>query len=233
MSQNKLFNTLACHASGIRIRKREGEEITGSDIAGFFKYSRIPCYFPEQATGMKYFFFLVTVIILFSDRHKEACHIRFETCDPATGRIERLFYVSREDNTSEDDEIEVIPVPDIWDPLGDLETRTGKKPNSRGQKQQAVKDRKFAVINSFPVAGCKYCPFACYRPVFLSGRYGIRQMIPVGKKAKFRHRACIRYHVEVHRDYRETQGKRILNLTRSNQNKKALTLQKKHLCNPP
>jgi hypothetical protein len=30
-----------------------------------------------------------------------------------------------------------------------------------------------------------------------------------------------------------SQGKRILNLTRSNQNKKALTLQKKHLCNPP
>jgi hypothetical protein len=39
MSQNKLFNTLACHVSGIRIQKREGEEITGSDIAGFFKYS--------------------------------------------------------------------------------------------------------------------------------------------------------------------------------------------------
>jgi hypothetical protein len=176
MSQNKLFSTFACHASGIRIRKREGEEITGPDIAGFFKYSRMPCYFPEQATGIKHFFFLVAVIILSGDgkktvkiRHREACHIRFETCDPATGRIERLFYASREGNTPEDDEIEVIPVLDIWDPLGDPEIRTGKKPNSRGQKQQAVKDRKFAVINSFPAAGCKYCPFACYRSIFLSG----------------------------------------------------------------
>jgi hypothetical protein len=210
MSQNKLFNTLACHASGIRIRKRDGEGITSQDIAGFFKYSRMPCYFPEQATGMKHFFFSVTVIILSGDgkktvkiRHREACHIRFETCDPVTGRIERLFYASREGNTSEDDEIEVIPVPDIWDPPGNLETRTGKNPNSRGQKQQAVKDRKFAVINSFPVAGCKYCPFVCYRLIFLSGLYGIRQMIPAGKKAKFRHQACIRYHVEVHLDYRE------------------------------
>jgi hypothetical protein len=155
--------------------------------------------------------FLVTVIILSGDgkktvkiRYREACHIRFETCDPATGRIERLFYASWEGNTPKDDEIEVIPVPDIWDPPGDLETRMGKKLNPRGQKQQAVKDRKFAVINSFPAAGCKYCPFACYRPVFFSGRYGIRQMILVGKKAKFCHRACIRYHVEVHRDYRET-----------------------------
>jgi hypothetical protein len=211
MSQNKLFNTFACHASGIRIRKRDGEEITGQDIAGFFKYSRMPCYFPEQATGIKHFFFLVTVIILSGDgkktvklRHREACHIWFETCDPATGRIERLFYASREGNTSEDDEIEVIPVPDIWDPPGNLETRTGKNPNSRGQKQQAVKDRKFAVINSFPIAGCKYYPFAYYWSIFLSGWYDIKQMIPAGKKAKFRHQACIKYHVEVHRDYWET-----------------------------
>jgi hypothetical protein len=159
---------------------------------------------------MKHFFFTVSVIILSKDggkivqlRHKEACHTRFETCNPKNGQIERLFYANWENNTPEEDEIEVIPVLDIWDPLGDLEIRMGKKPGSKGQKQTPAKDRKFAIINTFPIAGCKYYPFAYYWSVFLSGWYDIKQMIPAGKKAKFRNQTGIKYHVEVHRDYWE------------------------------
>ncbi|GHU79699.1 hypothetical protein FACS1894145_4410 [Bacteroidia bacterium] len=210
MSQNKLFNTLTCYASGIRIRKETGEKITEPAIIDFFKYNRMPRYFLEQSTDMKHFFFSVSVIILSNDgnkivklRHKEACHTRFETCDPKTGKIENLFYANWEDKTPTDDEIEIIPVLDIWDPLGDLETRMGKKPNSKGQKQAPVKDRKFAIINAFPIVGCKYYPFAYYWSVFLSGWYDIKQMIPAGKKAKFRNQTSIKYHVEVHKDYWE------------------------------
>jgi hypothetical protein len=211
MSQNKLFNALTCYGSGIRIRKRDETPVTDVEVTDFFRYNRMPRYFLEQTTDMKHFFFTVSVVILSADgkkivklRHKEACHTRFETCDPKTGRIEHLFYANWEDGRMpEADEIEVIPVLDMWDPLGDLEYRMGRLPGPDGRKNAPVKDRKFAIVNTFPIAGCKYYPFAYYWSVFLSGWYDIKKMIPAGKKAKFRNHSGIKYHVEVHRDYWE------------------------------
>jgi hypothetical protein len=210
MSQNKLFNTLTCYASGVRISRTDGEPVVDTEQKDFFRRNRMPRYFLEQCTDMKHFFFSVTVIILSADgkkivkiRHKEATHVRFETCDPQTGQIEHLFYANWEENTPTDREIEVIPVLDIWDPIGDLETRMGRIPGGDGKKQAPTKDRKFALINSFPIAGCKYYPFAYYWSVFLSGWYDIKQMIPAGKKAKFKNFTGIKYHVEVHKEYWE------------------------------
>ncbi|MDR0686923.1 MAG: hypothetical protein LBF79_05660 [Dysgonamonadaceae bacterium] len=201
MSQNKLFNTLTCYASGIRIRQNNGEKITDTEILEWFLDNRMPRYFLEQCTDMKHFFFTVTVLILSRDgkrivqiRHKDACHVRFETCDPRTGKIENLFYAPWDavSSSPDDNQIEVIPVLDVWNPLGDLRERINKN---------KTRDRKFAVINSFPIAGCKYYPFAYYWSVFLSGWYDIKNMIPMGKKAKFRNGTSIRYHVEIHKDY--------------------------------
>ena len=210
MSQNKLFNTLTCYASGIKISREDGEKITDSRIKDFFKYNRMPRYWLEQATDMKHFFFTVTVVILSADgkkikkiRHKEASHIRFETCNPKTGAIEHLFYAGWDSAVVNDDDIEVIPVLDMWDPIGDLECRMGRIPNSKGRMQTPTMERKFAIVNTFPIAGCKYYPFAYYWSVFLSGWYDLKQMIPVGKKAKFKNHAGIRYQVEVHKDYWE------------------------------
>jgi hypothetical protein len=208
MSQNKLFNTLTCYASGIRVCRQNDEPIDDREQKDFFKYNRMPRYFLEQATDMKHFFFSVSVIILSADgkkivkvSHKEATHVRFETCNPKTGRIENLFYADWEEKTPEENEIEIIPVLDVRDPIGDLETRMGRIPGADGKKQAPVKDRKFALVNAFPIAGCKYYPFAYYFSVFLSGWYDIKQMIPAGKKAKFRNFAGIKYHVEINRDY--------------------------------
>ena len=210
MSQNKLFNVLTCYASGIRIRKENEEKITDEEILDFFKYNRMPRFLLEQATDMKHFFFSVAVIILSRDgskivkiRHKEAVYCRFETCNPKNGKIEHLFYANWEGKTPSEDEIEVIPVLDVLDPIGDLEIRMGKIPGPDGKTGKASKDRKFAVINTFPIAGSKYYPFAYYWSVFLSGWYDIKQMIPAGKKAKFRNHTGIKYQVEVHRDYWE------------------------------
>jgi hypothetical protein len=208
MSQNKLFNTLTCYASGVRVSRENDGPLINTEQKDFFRRNRLPRYFLEQCTDMKHFFFSVSVIILSADgkkivklRHKEAGHVRFETCNPKTGQIEHLFYANWEDNTPADNEIEVIPVLDVWDPIGDLETRMGRIPGPDGKKQAPVKDRKFAIINSFPIAGCKYYPFAYYWSVFLSGWYDIKQMIPAGKKAKFKNLAGVKYHVEINRDY--------------------------------
>ncbi len=201
MSQNKLFNTLTCYGSGIRLRNSEGEKLSDPEQKTFFRHNRMPRYFLEQTTDMKHFFFTISVVILSQDgkqivklRHKEAAYMRFETCNPINGKIENIFYANWEkDGSLSDTEIEVIPVLDIWDPLGDLEDRIEKK----------TTDRKFAIINSFPIAGSKYYPFAYYWSVFLSGWYDIKQMIPAGKKAKFKNHTGLKYQVEVHRDYWE------------------------------
>jgi hypothetical protein len=206
LSQNKLFNTLTGYASGIRIRRDDGTKINDPEQKNFFKYNRMPRYLLEQVTDFKHFFFSVSVIILSRDgkkivqlRHKEAAYVRFETCNPENGQIEHLFYADWEDTIT--GKIEIIPVLDISNPLGDLETRMGRIPDREGKVRKPVKERVFAIINQFPVPGCKYYPFAPFWSVFLSGWYDIKQMIPGGKKAKFRNHAQIKYQVEVHRDY--------------------------------
>ena len=57
MSQNKLFNTLTCYGSGLRIRREDDAPVVDQEIKDFFKYNRTPRYFLEQATDMKHFFF--------------------------------------------------------------------------------------------------------------------------------------------------------------------------------
>lgn len=209
MSQNKLFNTLTSYGSGLRLRGDSGNKITDPEQKDFFKYNRMPRYMLEQITDMKHFFFAVAVIILSRDgkkivklRHKEATYCRFETCHPKTGKIEHVYYANWQDNPGEN-EIEVIPVLDINDPIGDLEVLMGKKPGPDGKTFERTKERKFAIVNSFPIPGSKYYPFAYYWSVFLSGWYDIKQLIPKGKKAKFKNYAGIKYHVEVHKDYWE------------------------------
>jgi hypothetical protein len=199
MSQNKLFNTLTCYASGIRCRRLNDEPITDAEILEFFRNNRLARYYLEQATDMKHFFFSVCVIILSRDgrkivqlRHKEACHVRFETCNPSTGRIEHLFYANWKNSSSlTDTDIEEIPVLDISNPYADLHERI----------EHGDKGRKFAIVNSFPIAGAKYYPFPYYWSIFLSGWYDIITMIPKGKKAKIKNGSSVKYHIEVHKDY--------------------------------
>jgi len=70
MSQNKLFNTLTCYASGIRCRRLNDEPITDEEILEFMRNNRLARYYLEQATDMKHFFFSVCVIILSRDGRK-------------------------------------------------------------------------------------------------------------------------------------------------------------------
>jgi len=209
MSQNKLFNTLTCYGSGLRLRDDAGKKITDKEQVDFFKYNRMPRYMLEQITDMKHFFFSVAVVILSRDgkkivklRHKDVIYCRFETCHPKTGKIEHLYSANWADNPDEK-AIEIIPILDMNDPLGELEYLMGKKPGPDGLAFERTKDRKFAIVNSFPIPGSKYYPFAYYWSVFLSGWYDLKRLIPKGKKAKFKNHASIKYHVEIHRDYWE------------------------------
>ena len=208
LAQNKHFNSLTCYASGLTYHKENKEKVTDDAVKSFFKYNRPVKYFLDQCMDMKYFLFTVSVIILDKEGknivrliHKEACHCRFETCNPKTGKIEHLYYANFRDNTPTKEDTEVIEVLDYYNPIGDLEVRLGRIPNDEGKVQPATKTRKFAIINKFPTVEDKYYPIPPYYSIFHSGWYNYKRYIPVVKLAKLKNGTKVRYHVEIHRDY--------------------------------
>lgn len=210
LSENKHFNALTCYASGLSYKSSiEGEKLN-DDIIKFFKYNRPTKYLLDQCADIKYFFFTVTVLIvdkagekIVNIRHKEACHVRIETCNDK-GVIENIFYADFENRNPKDEEVEAIPVLDYYDPIGDLEERFGRIPNINGvtrSKEKITKDRKFALINLFPTIGAKYYPVPPSWSVFKGGWYEYSRLIPYKKLKKLKNSTSIKYLVEIHKDY--------------------------------
>ncbi len=205
LSSNLFFNILSGYGSGITFKTPDGEKVTDTEILDFFKFNRATKYLMEQMTDMKHFFFSVAVIILNGEGskivrlvHKEAMYCRFETCNDK-GTIEHVFYGDWEKSGNQ--KFEIIELLDPINPLGDLLVRMGKLPNDEGKNQQATKSRKFAIVNKIPTPGNSYYPFPYHWSIFNSGWFDIKQMIPTGKKAKFKNGLIINYQVEINNSY--------------------------------
>lgn len=206
MSQNKLFNVLTCYGAGIRyVDRTTGQPVTDGEVGDFIDGNDLASFFLEQATDMKYFYFAVSVIILNRERsrivqlrHKDASHCRLTVA--RGGRIENVVFGDfRTTNTPRG--VEVIPLLDITDPLGDLMVRLGRKPGRDGLERVRDNYYKYAILTRFPVPGTYYYPIPYYTAIFRGDWYDIKRLIGAGKKAKLRNTTSIRYHVEVHRDY--------------------------------
>lgn len=205
MSQNKLFNVLTCYGMGVQYNDLETKLPTKDKDINLFRMSNsISRFFLEQITDMKYFFFCVAVVILNKkgDRivkicHKEACYCRFT--QSTKGRSEYVLYANWR-NSVAPETIEVIPLLDEIDPLGDLQKRMGLD-NPVGQPKPSFKDRKFAIVTRFPTPGCQYYPVPYYSAIFRDKWYDISRLIAIGKMAKLKNHAAIPYLVEIHNDY--------------------------------
>lgn len=210
MSQNQLFNVQCCYSGGLKVVDAETKKPIpkNGEVFKFFRHNRPARYTLEQISDFKHFFFCISVFILSKDgkkivqlRHKEASYCRFESCNPVTGRIEHVFFANWEKNPTEK-EIEVIPLLDPDDPIGDLEIRTGHAPDDKGKTTDSQL-RKFAYLTTFPCVGNKYYPFVPFWAIFNSGWFDIKQIIPVGKKAKFQNSLAVRWLVEINPRYRQ------------------------------
>lgn len=207
MSQNKLFNVLTCYGAGIRYNDIKTKQPTSDkDIRSFMMRNDMPSFFLEQATDMKYFYFTVAVVILSKDhkqivqvRHKEACYCRFTKVNKA-GRIEHVLYGDFESNSAPD-KVEVIPLLDIVDPLGDLMQRMGREANNNGELKQTDNGYKFAILTRFPTPGAQVYPVPYYTAIFRGDWYDIKRMIGIGKKAKLKNSTSVRYLIEVHNQF--------------------------------
>lgn len=221
LSGNKHFNTLCGYSGGLRVTNKkkntsgnkadlQEEEDLPEEVQDFIDYNPLPYLWLEQNSDMKNFFYEVMVLIVSGDGkkiveavHKEAAYCRFESCNPANGRIEHIYYANWEKNPSWD-QIEVIPLLDMRNPMGDFMRRMGVLPQVEGPNKGLTEmstDRKFAICTKFPTVSSKYYPFHPSWSVFNSGWYDIKRLIPIAKKAKFKNKLSVRYVATIHEDY--------------------------------
>lgn len=209
MSQNKHFNITTCYGSGLVFRDLKTKLPTqDKDIKKFIQRNAIPRFFIEQITDMKYYFFLVDVIILSNDgtkinsiRHKETIHIRFAKSEK--GKIPYAYSANWKDGDPKNEDIEDIQLLDEYDPLGDLNVLMGKEEGQDGIKRVRTNKRKFGVLCKFPTVGNRYYPNPYYTAFLRGDWYDIKSLIAKGKKAKIKNHSAIKYHVEIHREYWE------------------------------
>ena len=201
-------NVLTCYGSGLRYNDiKTGEPTKDADIRRWMLRNSLPEFFLEQATDMKYFFFCVAVLILSRDgkqivqvRHKEACYCRLEKAD-GRGRINHVFYANWRKAPAKRQDIESIMLLDEKDPLGHLEVLMGRAPGVDGATKERTARRKFAVLMRYPTPGLQYYPVPYYTAIFRGDWFDIKRLIGIGKKAKLRNHASVKYQVEVHKDY--------------------------------
>ena len=207
MASNMWFNVSTAYGRGFQVTEA-GQPVSNEEIKKFFRRNNMVKYWAEQFTDVKHFFFTALIIILDNEgnkivqiRHKEATNVRFETCNPKTGKIENIFYANWEDNPK-DETIDAYPLLDEDDPVGDLMVRLGKEPDPyTGKTAKATKQRVFAVVNRIPTPGLKYYPFVPYYSTFNSGWSKLKAMIPIAKIAKMTNGMVIKFLVELHKDY--------------------------------
>lgn len=219
MSQDKFFNVLTCYGRGIEymdIATRGTKSpcpCSDKEVSQFFVRNNIKRFFAEQITDMKYFYFSVCVVILNRQRnkivrlvHKDACHVRFEKADEM-GRVHHIFFADWKDNDAPEN-VEMIPLLDEYDPLGDLMARTGREKDVLGVFKAAPRNvMKFAIVCKMPTVGCHYYPIPYYSAVFRDSWYDIYGLLTAAKKAKIKNGQTIRYHVEINTEFWENRAR--------------------------
>ena len=211
-AQCQAFNVWACYGQGVRFIDRETKADThDAEIRDFCLRNALHEVFLEQATDMKFFFFSVTKVILSNDhqkivcvRHKESCYCRF-----ARKQGEELFkymlYGNWREAQPDPKEIEVLPLLDFHDPLGDLEVRMGRRPDPvTGEMRKAPLDTKdcvFAIVSRMATPGCQLYPVPYYTAIFRDAWFDIYELIGLGKRYMIKNTSAPRLQIEVHDDY--------------------------------
>ena len=180
MSQDKFFNVLTCYGRGLEYMDlaTQGEKkplpSKETDVRRFFIRNNLKRFFAEQITDLKYYFFCVCVVILNRERtkivrlvHKDACHVRFQKADDM-GRVRNIFFADWKDNDAPDN-VEVVPLLDEYDPLGDLMARADKERDPLGVfKVMPRQYTKFAIVCKMPSIPANAAPLTRNMPWYTS-----------------------------------------------------------------
>ncbi len=211
-SQCQLFNVQACYGQGVRFIDRDTRQDThDADIRHFCLRNSLHEIFLEQTTDMKFFFTSITKIILSRDhsqivqiRHKEMCYCRFAR-RAKTKQFRYVLYGDWREGAPDPKDIEVLPMLDFYDPLGDLMVRMGKEadPNT-GLKRDKPKDGKqceFAIVCRMATPGRQVYSRPYYFSAFRDSWFDIYELIGIGKRYMIQNTSAPRLQIEVHDDY--------------------------------
>ena len=205
LSPNKELTVKTCYGAGLMFKDLiTGEKTTDKDVKKFMMRNNLPYFLINQITDFKYFFISIDVIILNAEAKKivQVRHKSMVNCRLAPMKNGVIPYVVSADfSKSTPENIEKIPLLDIYDPLGDLLVRLGREPGDDGKTGTATEERKFAVMTIFPTPGDAYYPTPYYTSFVRSKWYDIKQLIPIAKKAKLKNISSLRYVIEIHEDY--------------------------------
>ncbi len=211
-SQCQLFNVQACYGQGVRFIDRDTREDTQeAEIRSFCLRNSLHELFLEQATDMKFFFTTITKIILCRDhsrivkvRHKEMCYCRFARL-AGKKRFEYVLYGDWRDGAPDPNDIEVLPMLDFYDPLGDLMVRMGREADPMtGEKRKAPKDGadcEFAIVCRMATPGRQVYSRPYFFSAFRDAWFDIYELIGIGKRFMIQNTSAPRLHIEVHDDY--------------------------------
>ena len=211
-SQCQLFNVQACYGQGVRFIDRDTREDTQeADIRSFCLRNSLHELFLEQATDMKFFFTSITKIILCRDhsrivkvRHKEMCYCRFARL-AGKKRFEYVLYGDWRDGAPDPNDIEVLPMLDFYDPLGDLMIRMGKEADPMtGEKRKAPKDGtdcEFAIVCRMATPGRQVYSRPYFFSAFRDAWFDIYELIGISKRFMIQNTSAPRLQIEVHDDY--------------------------------
>ncbi len=210
-AQCQAFNILACYGQGVRFVDRKTKiDVDNADILDFCLHSSLHNVFLKQSTDMKYWYWSVNTIILSNDGKKivrvgnrDVMFCRLEYAPSTKSKtIEHVFYGNFKDGKTITDEVEVLPLLDMKDPLGDLQVRMGLAPDpNTGKERVPTKDRMFAVVCRMGTPGCQYYPMPYFMSIFRDYWDDIYRLIGRGKRYMIKNTTAPRTQIEVHNEY--------------------------------
>lgn len=201
LSTCQIFNAEILYGSGLQYMTENATPTVKSQVDEFLLCNNLPDYFLGVCQDLKHYCFAVTVIVLNNEPspkiveffRKEACHCRFSPADNK-GVVKCVYYADWRKNNPEN--IETIPLLDGHAPLKDLLIRTGQRADAQG-KMKDSHERKFAIVSRIPTPDHTYYPIPYYAALFRGKWYSIKQLIGIGKEAKLKNSAPIKYLVEI------------------------------------
>lgn len=204
LSTCQLFNAEVCYGSGLQYNSEACNASVKNEIDDFILNNDIASYFLGVCQDFKHFGWCVSLIILDAEgrkivdlHRKEVCYCRFSPANDK-GKIEYVLYANWKKASLSSDDIEKIPLLDIYHPWRDLSQRMGLDSSTKKPKGSC---RKFALVSRIPTPDSTYYPIPYYASLFKGKWYNIKQLIGLAKEAKLKNSAPIKYQIEVSNKY--------------------------------
>ena len=198
-------NIKNCYAAGLEyVMSESTSDEVKRKVKRFMDHNDLTSYYLGVCTDMKFWQWSVSLLTINKGGNEIASIQRLEAMycrvSPFGKPGSRYVYYGQWRDAYSPKEIYRYPLLDMNDPLGDLEKRlrpdNGSKP---------TKETKFAIITRMPTPDATYYPIPYYASLFKGKWYDIKQLIALGKYAKLKNAAPLKYLVQIENGFWDRQ----------------------------